>query len=85
MIKVDAIKHDGMLACSVEDQGTNYSDSLVAMLTKHFSENDTSLNLTMGIGLAVAQIIMEAHEGNLFFEKTTDNRGCLKMVFPFKE
>ena len=72
---------DGVLVCSVKDQGANYSDALFTILANHFSEGDNSLNLTMGIGLAVSQMIMEAHNGNLVFEKTTDNRGCLKMVF----
>ncbi len=85
VIKIDAIKKDGILTCYVEDQGTNYSDALFTMLTNHFSEDANSLNLTMGIGLAVAQIIMEAHRGSLIFEKTADSRGCLKMVFPVEE
>lgn len=85
VIKVDAFMLDGTLQCSVEDQGANYSEAHFAMLSKHFSEEDTSLNLTMGIGLAVAQIIMEAHGGNLVFETKADNIGCLKMVFPVKE
>ncbi len=81
VIIVDSIMKDGVLVCSVKDQGANYSDALFTILANHFSEGDNSLNLTMGIGLAVSQMIMEAHNGNLVFEKTTDNRGCLKMVF----
>lgn len=80
-IKVDASKLNGQLAIWVEDQGVNYTDTLFDILSNHFSDSDTPLNLTMGIGLAVSQMIMETHGGRLIFEKTGDSLGCLKMVF----
>ncbi len=82
MISVYPLLQDEILTCRVEDQGANYTDALFKLLTNHFSAGDTSLNLTMGIGLAVSQMIMEAHNGNLIFEKTADNSGCMIMVFP---
>jgi len=84
-ITIDADLHDGQLICRVEDQGANYSDSLFKDLSNHFSEGDTSLNLTMGIGLAVSQMIMETHGGCLVFDSTPEKTGCLKMVFPVAE
>ncbi|MCK5137509.1 MAG: hybrid sensor histidine kinase/response regulator [Bacteroidales bacterium] len=81
-IVIDSTMQDGQLACWVEDQGANYSDALFEVLSNHFSSSDTVFNLTMGIGLALSQMIMEAHGGYLIFEKTSEPRGCLKMVFP---
>jgi nitrogen fixation/metabolism regulation signal transduction histidine kinase len=66
----------------VEDQGASYTESMFELLESHFSEEDTPLNLTMGIGLAVSQMIMEEHGGHLVFQKSQENRGQLKMVFP---
>jgi len=85
VIIVDSLVQNGQLTCRVEDQGANYSDALFETLSNHFSKSDTTLNLKMGIGLAVSQMIMEAHGGSLIFEKTGDSRGCLKMEFPARE
>ena len=73
---------NGEVVCQVEDGGDNYSDTLLDLLTDQFSTIDVPLNLAMGIGLAVSQMIMEAHGGHLIFEKTKGNKGKMKMVFP---
>ncbi len=85
VITVDSIMQDGVLVCQVEDRGANYSESQFEILSHHFSSGENSLNLTMGIGLAVSLMIMEAHRGNLVFEKTPDNTGRMKMLFPAPE
>lgn len=73
---------NGNIECLVEDGGSEYSDALFGILSNQFSTKALPLNLTMGIGLAVSQVIMEAHGGQLIFEKTEKNRGKMKMVFP---
>jgi len=72
----------GTMECLVEDGGNNYSETLFSILIDQFSSNNFSLNLTMGIGLAVSQIIMEAHDGSLIFEKSKEGKGKMKMVLP---
>lgn len=84
-IEVDVEKFNGSLQCSVKDQGANYSDSLLELLTGHFTRGGRELNLNMGIGLAHSQMIMEVHGGSIIFEQSEDKRGCLKMVFPTRE
>ena len=84
-IAIYSLAQNGELSCKVEDRGANYSDEVFKILTNHFSSGDNSLNLSMGIGLAVSQMIMEAHGGNLIFEKTPNKTGCLTMVFPSGE
>jgi signal transduction histidine kinase len=66
----------------VEDQGVNYPESLLALLSSQFSEEDVPLNLSMGIGLAVSKMIMEAHGGKLLFILSPQNEGQLQMLFP---
>ena len=65
----------------IMDGGSNYSEALFSQLKYQFSASAPPLNLSMGIGLAVAKIIMEAHGGQLLFEKTADNKGNMKMLF----
>jgi len=81
-IIITSSKQDGDVECQIEDGGTNYSDTLLGILTEQFSTENNPLNLAMGIGLAVSQIIMDAHGGHLIFEKTSGEKGKMKMVFP---
>lgn len=84
-ISIDSFSRDGELVCQVEDQGANYSDALFTILANQYSSSDKPLNLTTGIGLAVSQMIMEAHGGNLIFEKSSGNCGSMRMIFPLAE
>jgi K+-sensing histidine kinase KdpD len=83
-ILINSLMANGELGCQVLDSGSNYSESLFSQLIKQFSTSNPPLNLSMGIGLALSQIVMEAHGGQLIFEKTEDNKGKMKMVFPYE-
>lgn len=83
-IVITSSLEDGVVKCQVEDAGNNYSDTLFGILADQFSSKDRPLNLTMGIGLAVSQMIMETHGGHLLFEQTTSGNGKMKMVFPYE-
>ncbi len=80
-IQVRIISRDGTVICNVEDQGVNYTDALFEILTSYLNEDETSMTLSMGIGLSVSRMIMEAHKGHLIFERTARDHGRLKMVF----
>ncbi len=81
-IFISFAKKNGTLECGVEDQGNNYSAPLSELLSNQFSTRNIPLNMNMGIGLSVAQMIMEAHGGHLIFQKTDKENGTMKMVFP---
>jgi len=81
-ILISSSMQDGEMECQIEDGGANYSDTLFGILSDQFSTKNNPLNLSMGIGLAVSQIIMDAHGGHLIFEKTSGDKGKMKMVFP---
>ena len=81
-ILITSSMQNGEVVCQVEDGGNNYSDTLFDLLTDQFSTKDVLLNLAMGIGLSVSQMIMETHGGHLIFEKTKGEKGKMKMVFP---
>jgi K+-sensing histidine kinase KdpD len=81
-ILVDIVRDQQALTCAITDQGVNYNDALVELMESHYSETKAPLNLSMGIGLAVSQMIMEAHGGHLVFNMKEGKKGVLKMVFP---
>jgi signal transduction histidine kinase len=80
-ILIKSLPQDGEVGLQIMDGGSIYSEALFSQLKYQFSTSSPPLNLSMGIGLAVAQIIMEAHGGQLLFEKTADNKGKMKMLF----
>ncbi len=80
-IAVRAERRNGETVCRICDQGATYSAEDFSILSAHFSDTDTTMNLDMGIGLGLAQMIMEAHGGSIVFKSETENHGCFEMVF----
>jgi signal transduction histidine kinase len=84
-ITIKTTQSDNQVLCEVIDQGRNYSDKLLEDLTSQLTATNHKLDLNLGIELALAQMIMEAHSGNIVFEKTDGKRGSVKMVFNGQE
>lgn len=80
-ITIKTTRTDKQVICEVIDQGNNYSDELLEELTSQLNEADHKLNLNLGIDLALSQMIMEAHGGNILFEKANGSRASVKMLF----
>jgi len=74
-------EEDENIICEVIDQGKEYSEQLSKDLTIQFSSSENSLNLNFGIELALAQMIMEAHQGKILFNRSTEGSGSVKMIF----
>ena len=80
-ITIITTQSDRKVMCEVIDQGKNYSGQLLEDLTSHLTATDHKLNLNLGIDLALSQMIMEAHGGNILFEKANGSRASVKMLF----
>jgi two-component system sensor histidine kinase/response regulator len=80
-ITIKTTRSDQQVMCEVIDQGENYSEQLLEDLTNHLTATDHKLNLNLGIDLALSQMIMEAHGGNILFEKANGSRASVKMLF----
>ena len=81
IITIITTQSDKKVMCEVIDQGKNYSKKLLEDLTSHLTATDHKLNLNLGIDLALSQMIMEAHGGNILFEKANGSRASVKMLF----
>ncbi len=84
-ITIITTQSDKEVICEVIDQGENYSEKLLEDLTSHLNARHHKLNLNLGIDLALSQMIMEAHGGNILFEKANGSRASVKMLFNGKE
>lgn len=84
-ITIITTQSDKEVICEVIDQGKNYSEKLLEDLTSHLNATDHKLNLNLGIDLALSQMIMEAHGGNILFEKANGSRASVKMLFNGQE
>ena len=80
-ITIITTQSDRKVMCEVIDQGKNYSEKLLEDLTRYLTATDHKLNLNLGIDLALSQMIMEAHGGNILFEKAKGSRASVKMLF----
>ncbi len=80
-ITIITTQSDRQVMCEVIDQGKNYSEKLLEDLTRYLTAADHKLNLNLGIDLALSQMIMEAHGGNILFEKANGSRASVKMLF----
>ena len=85
IITIKTTQSDKQVMCEVIDQGENYSERLLEDLTNHLTATDHKLNLNLGIDLALSQMIMEAHGGNILFEKANGCRASVKMLFNGQE
>ncbi len=84
-ITIITSKSDNEVICEVIDQGGNYSEKLLEDLTSQLTATDHKLNLNLGIDLALSQLIMEAHGGNILFEKANGSKASVKMLFNGQE
>jgi K+-sensing histidine kinase KdpD len=80
-ITIITTQSDRQVICEVIDQGKNYSEKLLEDLNSQLNAPDQKLNLNVGIDLALSQMIMEAHGGNIVFEKAKGSRASVKMLF----
>ncbi len=65
----------------ITNQEVSEHEKLLKDLTSHLTATDHKLNLNLGIDLALSQMIMEAHGGNILFEKANGSRASVKMLF----
>ena len=78
-IKTD--RKNNRVHCEIIDGGKHYGDLLLKELESHFSGSGQKLNLNLGIELALAQMIMEAHKGSIHFGRTPGDLGSVSMIF----
>ena len=77
-------KEDNGIILETIDTGKDYSHKRLEDLSKHFYKPDSGMDLKFGIELALAQLIMESHQGILSFSVTEKKAGIVRLLFTEK-
>lgn len=80
IITVSTLQFNECPVCELSYPGRDYSERLITDLASHYSASVKQMNLRLGIELALAQLIMEAHGG--FIEFAADGHQIrIKLIF----
>lgn len=72
---------DDRLFIEIIDTGRNYTDKRLDDLKKHFNKTVRELDLNFGIELALAQLIMDLHNGNMGFLTRSPDTVAIRLTF----
>jgi K+-sensing histidine kinase KdpD len=80
-ILIRAYRENNQTVCDVTDTGKNYSQKRLEELTRYFNKPGSLMDLRFGIELALAQLIMETHNGAIGFAATDKSDASIKLIF----
>jgi len=83
-ITIRTLQTEDKIICEIIDTGKNYYGKHLDDLARHLSKPESGMNLKFGIELALAQLIMESHEGTLGFSVTDNKAGLSRLIFSKK-
>jgi signal transduction histidine kinase len=72
-VHISAEEKDGIICCSVEDNGTGISSDYHDQIFRLFERPDSEVTGT-GVGLALVKRIIEVHGGKIWVE--SEGLGC---------
>jgi signal transduction histidine kinase len=72
---------DGKPVIEIIDTGKNYTEKRLEDLKQHFNNTTRQLDLSFGIELALAQLIMELHNGDIGFLTKKHDAVVLSLTF----
>lgn len=80
-IRIATGSHDNKLFLEISDTGRNYTEKRLGDLKKHFNKTNRELDLNYGIELALAQLIMELHNGDIGFLTKSPDAVAIRLTF----
>ena len=80
-ITVIAGRMNDFPVCELRFSGKDYPAGQLEELSGHYSRSGKKMNLRLGIELALSQLIMESHHGNIQFDTGEGDVVSLKLVF----
>lgn len=74
-------RQDDKVVIEIIDTGKNYTEKRLEDLKRHFSKPVRQLDLNFGIELALAQLIMELHNGDIGFLVRNQDAVIIRLTF----
>jgi two-component system sensor histidine kinase KdpD len=82
-IEIGVIEHQKDIEIYVLDQGPGFETSKIKEVFSLFVRGEKeSTKPGFGVGLAISQVIVKAHRGNIYAENNTDGGGSVHVLLP---
>jgi signal transduction histidine kinase len=81
IISVITGRENDKIYIEINDTGKDYSEKRLEELQQHFNRKSGMLDLSFGIELSLAQLIMELHKGEIGFLVKNKNTVAIQMAF----
>ena len=81
IIRIEIGSENNKPFMEIIDTGRNYTEKRLQDLQKHFNKTNRELDLNFGIELALAQLIMELHNGNIGFIIKSPDAVAIRLTF----
>ena len=75
----------GNFAIQVTDQGIGIERESIPRLLRPFEQVESTLSRSaggLGLGLAIANKVTQAHDGHVHIDSTIDQGSCVSLIFP---
>ncbi len=83
-IEFKANIQDSSLMIEISDNGPGFSDKALEYVFNLFMPGETYINENMGLDLAIAKLIMQAHNGSIHAHNSKKGGAVVKLLFPIK-
>jgi signal transduction histidine kinase len=80
-IRISTGSQDNKPFLEINNTGRNYTEKRLEDLKKHFNKENRELDLNYGIELALAQLIMELHNGDIGFLTKSADGVAVRLTF----
>ncbi len=80
-IELKVAQSDRFVTCEVVDYGKGFSQKAMSKLFELFSSGEEFINQNLGLGLALAKLIMDAHSGKIEIANNEQGGASVKLIF----
>jgi two-component system sensor histidine kinase/response regulator len=81
IIQINTYVEDQTIICEIKDDGPGFATGIIDRVFELFATGDASKDNSTGIGLPVANMIMEAHGGSIIIGNNPGGGASVKLLF----
>jgi len=81
IIQINTYVEDQAIICEIKDDGPGFATGIIDRVFELFATGDASKDNSTGIGLPVANMIMEAHGGSIIIGNNPGGGASVKLLF----